>query len=741
MKKWIIYSLLLILFSFSKLNAQGISNKTLAVVDNAKTEFKKAKADFSQAKALYLKAAKLKAEAEVDSDIEVEDGEEVIDPIFAKAKSEFSKAKSEFKTAKAQYSKVVNAKDSKEITPVLKASKKDRKAAKSKIAAKKIKKQKKVKLAKATKKVKKPAKTLVAAKSKTIAEEIKVPIIAPKVVKIVEPAVSVSSKELKVETFEIAKNEVKKAESLVVVTPEKVVEEIKKKKKKVKPSKEDSKDKKQILSKEPLTAVNKVKVDLKTAKAEFSNAKTLYLKAVKEFKANVEANPDLVKIEDGEEVILDSVFLKAKAEFSKSKSEFEAVKTQFAKVVKAKATDEVVTALKTSKKEEQAANYKRSSKKLKKRKKSKKKVKVKALKTPKVDKKVNPVVFDVLSVTDIETKTKKEPVKEIESVKEIEPLKAVVVAAEKVTKKTEKPKEAVVAVKKSAIKKAKILTPKVVNTEKPVDSFKSNVSVDKKDYINKKAPYVTKKQAIRLGAVVSPKQELQKKSEKKSTAVSSESVVIKIAKPVDTDASLVAPANSEYNLESQVKKYKAPKAIVKKIELPKKPVVYEALKSVKSVSILNFLKKSKKHSTLLKLFEASELDLATIEANSFTLFAPTNLAFEKLPRKTVDTLLLPENRMKLKVIVKNHILGKGLDTSKLPVPTDVVKKKKKKKKRGVVNPGIKYKTLNGNDLSVSDMGGIVTVGYRKGKKAFIETANRKQDNGIIHIVDTVFLPN
>ena len=122
--------------------------------------------------------------------------------------------------------------------------------------------------------------------------------------------------------------------------------------------------------------------------------------------------------------------------------------------------------------------------------------------------------------------------------------------------------------------------------------------------------------------------------------------------------------------------------------------------------------------TLLAAAKAAGLadDLATGEP--LTVFAPTDAAFKKLPKGTVETLLKPENRRLLRSILRYHVVPARVAARDVPhVPTEV-------------------KTLNPNDTA--------TVVRRHGKvhvdKARVVKADIKADNGIIHVIDRVLMP-
>lgn len=113
----------------------------------------------------------------------------------------------------------------------------------------------------------------------------------------------------------------------------------------------------------------------------------------------------------------------------------------------------------------------------------------------------------------------------------------------------------------------------------------------------------------------------------------------------------------------------------------------------------------------------------------FTVFAPTNAAFEKLPKGTVDSLMKPENKAKLKTILTYHVVPGKLDAKDLKA--DV--------KKG--NGKAMLKTVEGKELTVTEQGGQLVVTDAAGNKAEITTADVEQSNGVVHVIDHVLLPN
>jgi uncharacterized surface protein with fasciclin (FAS1) repeats len=128
-------------------------------------------------------------------------------------------------------------------------------------------------------------------------------------------------------------------------------------------------------------------------------------------------------------------------------------------------------------------------------------------------------------------------------------------------------------------------------------------------------------------------------------------------------------------------------------------------------------------STLVTALKAADLVTAlSDETKSYTVFAPTNAAFNKLPAGTVETLLKPENKSTLSGILTYHVVDSAVLSSQL-------------------SNGQVIKTLNGGKLTVEISGGMVYLVDAKGGKAKVTTADVKTTNGVIHIIDAVVLPS
>jgi uncharacterized surface protein with fasciclin (FAS1) repeats len=135
------------------------------------------------------------------------------------------------------------------------------------------------------------------------------------------------------------------------------------------------------------------------------------------------------------------------------------------------------------------------------------------------------------------------------------------------------------------------------------------------------------------------------------------------------------------------------------------------------------------HKTLVAAVKAAGL-VETLEGpGPFTVFAPTDDAFAKLPEGTVGNLVKPENKATLTKILTYHVIA-GKITSKELI-------KAIKKGGGTYSA----KTLEGGSLTFTIDGGKVKITDEKGGTAFVTTADVIQSNGVIHVIDSVLMPN
>lgn len=148
-----------------------------------------------------------------------------------------------------------------------------------------------------------------------------------------------------------------------------------------------------------------------------------------------------------------------------------------------------------------------------------------------------------------------------------------------------------------------------------------------------------------------------------------------------------------------------------------------------SKNIIENAVKSKDHTTLVAAVKAAGLADTLSGKGPFTVFAPTNAAFDKLPKDTVPTLLKAENRDTLSGILTYHVIAGKLSAADLAA--------KAKENGGKAD----LKTVAGGTITVTAEGGSWVVVDAKGGKSKITIADVIQSNGVIHVIDSVAMPN
>jgi uncharacterized surface protein with fasciclin (FAS1) repeats len=137
---------------------------------------------------------------------------------------------------------------------------------------------------------------------------------------------------------------------------------------------------------------------------------------------------------------------------------------------------------------------------------------------------------------------------------------------------------------------------------------------------------------------------------------------------------------------------------------------------------------SKDHTTLVAAVKAAGLVDTLSGKGPFTVFAPTNAAFAKLPAGTVENLVKPENKATLTKILTYHVVPGRITAAQIAA-------------MAARNKGTAMlKTVEGEPLKFAKAGGAWWVIDAKGDKARITIPNVMQSNGVIHVVDTVLMP-
>ena len=147
-----------------------------------------------------------------------------------------------------------------------------------------------------------------------------------------------------------------------------------------------------------------------------------------------------------------------------------------------------------------------------------------------------------------------------------------------------------------------------------------------------------------------------------------------------------------------------------------------------SKNIVDNAVNSKDHTTLVAAVKAAGLVETLKGAGPFTVFAPTNGAFDKLPAGTVDNLVKPENKSTLTGILTYHVVAGKLDAKEL----------KKWMKKG--NGSAELTTVQGGKIWIMEKDGKWWVKDEKGATAQITISDVYQSNGVIHVIDSVLMP-
>lgn len=150
--------------------------------------------------------------------------------------------------------------------------------------------------------------------------------------------------------------------------------------------------------------------------------------------------------------------------------------------------------------------------------------------------------------------------------------------------------------------------------------------------------------------------------------------------------------------------------------------------SAQSADIVGVAAGSKDHTTLVAAIKAAGLVETLKGKGPFTVFAPTNEAFAKLPAGTVDNLLKPENKAKLTSILTYHVVAGKLNAKA------VIAAIKKGSGKAVLT------TVEGGKLTAALENGKVVLTDESGNKSTVTATDLNATNGVIHVIDTVLLP-
>lgn len=147
-----------------------------------------------------------------------------------------------------------------------------------------------------------------------------------------------------------------------------------------------------------------------------------------------------------------------------------------------------------------------------------------------------------------------------------------------------------------------------------------------------------------------------------------------------------------------------------------------------SKNIVENAMNSKDHTTLVAAVKAAGLVETLQGSGPFTVFAPTNEAFDKLPAGTVDKLLMPENKAMLSSVLTYHVVPGKLDSKEI---ASLIKAGKGKAELATVQGGKIWLWMKGDKLMIKD---------EKGGMATVTIKDVYQSNGVIHVIDTVVMP-
>jgi len=137
---------------------------------------------------------------------------------------------------------------------------------------------------------------------------------------------------------------------------------------------------------------------------------------------------------------------------------------------------------------------------------------------------------------------------------------------------------------------------------------------------------------------------------------------------------------------------------------------------------------SKDHTTLVAAVKAADLVGVLSSKGPFTVFAPVNKAFDKLPEGVVESLLKPENKMKLQTILKYHVVAGKWSANEL---VKLIKDKGGK---------VSIETVSGEKITAWMKGENVYISDANGGKAKVTITDVNQSNGVIHVINSVLLP-
>ncbi len=163
-------------------------------------------------------------------------------------------------------------------------------------------------------------------------------------------------------------------------------------------------------------------------------------------------------------------------------------------------------------------------------------------------------------------------------------------------------------------------------------------------------------------------------------------------------------------------------------DMKEKTVMVGGAPMYPSKDIVDNAVNSKDHTTLVAAVKAAGLVSTLKTAGPFTVFAPTNAAFDKLPAGTVETLVKPENKGTLTTILTYHVVAGKFDSAAI---AKAIKAGGGKASLTTVQGGKLTASMDGNRLKLTD---------EKGGTSYVTIKDVYQSNGVIHVIDTVVMP-
>ncbi|MFT5251393.1 MAG: putative surface protein with fasciclin (FAS1) repeats [Flavobacteriales bacterium] len=157
-------------------------------------------------------------------------------------------------------------------------------------------------------------------------------------------------------------------------------------------------------------------------------------------------------------------------------------------------------------------------------------------------------------------------------------------------------------------------------------------------------------------------------------------------------------------------------------------LVLASFANAQTTDVVDIAISSKDHTTFVAAVKAADLVNTLKGKGPFTVFAPSNSAFNKLPRGTVETLLKPESKADLIKLLTYHVVAGNLKAS------DVLAAIKAGKGKAVI------KTIQGENLTAKLVTGNVILTDGKGGKAMVTATDLTASNGVIHVINAVLMP-